>query len=380
MDNHRTWIEISGGAIKNNIEQLSSILNPETEFVTVIKANAYGHGLSEIVSILKETSIQRVAVDNLDEALLVRELWPQVKILLIGSVLSSQLEKAIRAQIEITVFQKEIIPLIEEIAQKYNEVVSIHLKIDTGMGRLGILPKNLSDILMVLSGSQFIDLLGVSTHFSDLDNYIDPSYTQLQCNIFEKAIEQVFLAGFKPQFLHGAKSSAVILYPDTQGGMVRVGLTIYGVWPTLNIKDEARRQKIKCDLKLALTWKAKVVSIKSLPVGSPIGYGLTETLKKNSRIAVLPIGYYDGFDRKLSGIGEVLIKGYRCKVLGLVCMNMIIIDVSGVPNIQLEEVAIIIGSSGHHQITVQEIAKKIGTTPYEILSRINPLIPRFRID
>lgn len=376
MAKHRTWVEISEEALQNNIYELRSLLKPETEFAAVVKSNAYGHGLEQVVPMAAKVAVNRFAVDNIDEALIVRKLQPEASINVIGYIIHEQLEEAIEAGIELTVYDKETVRLVEEIAARRGQIVSIHLKLDTGMSRQGVLPQNLSDVVTLLLDCPHIDVAGVSTHFANADDYRDPSYTLLQCELFEQCLEQIQLAGFTPEHLHCAKSSAIILYPNTQGTLVRAGIALYGIWPTEDIQDEARRQSIKCSLKPVLSWKTRVVQVKSLPVGTPVSYDLTETLRKNSRLAVLPIGYYDNFDRKLSSIGEVLIKGYRCKVLGRVCMNMTMVDVSDVPDVKPEQEVVIIGSSGHHQITAQEIANKIGTIPYEVVSRISPAIPR----
>lgn len=380
MVKYRTWVEISEGALKNNIYELRSLLKPETEFAAVIKANAYGHGLEHIVSIAGQAGVVRFAVDNIDEALMVRKLQPDAKINVIGYIIHEQLEEAIDANIELTLYDKETIGLVEAIGRRRNQLVPIHLKLDTGMGRQGVLSQNLSDVVTLLLNCPHIEIIGVSTHFANIDNWRDPSFTLLQCKLYEQCLEQIESAGFHPKYLHCARSSAIILYPDTQGTLVRAGIALYGIWPTTEIQNEARRQSIKCTLKPVLNWKTRVIQIKSLPAGTPISYDLTETVRKNSRIAVLPIGYHDNFDRKLSSIGEVLIKGYRCKVMGRVCMNMTMVDISNVPDIKTEQEVIIIGSSGHHQISAQEIANKIGTIPYEVVSRINPSIPRIAVE
>lgn len=380
MAKHRTWVEISEEALHNNIYELRALLRPETEFAAVVKANAYGHGLNTIVRLAGKAAVNRFAVDSIEEALLVRQLAGEADINVIGYIIHDQLEAAIEAGIELTVYDKETIKLVEELAGRRQQIVPIHLKLDTGMSRQGVLPRNLSDVLTLLLDCPHLELAGVSTHFANLDDFRDPSFTLSQCELYEQCLEQIELAGFRPKHLHCAKSSAIILYPNTQGTLVRAGLALYGIWPTPEIQDEARRQSIRCSLKPVLSWKTRVIQVKSVPTGTPISYDLTETVRKNSRIAVLPIGYYDNFDRRLSSIGDVLIKGYRCKVLGRVCMNMTMVDVSKVPDVKPEQEVTIIGSSGHHQISASEIAAKINTIPYEVVSRISPVIPRLAVE
>ena len=168
----------------------------------------------------------------------------------------------------------------------------------------------------------------------------------------------------------------MILYPETHNSLVRAGIALYGIWPSSQTQLTAIKHMVKCDLTPVLTWKTRIAQVKMLPAGVAVGYGLTEITRRPTRLAVLPVGYWDGYDRGLSNAGEVLIAGTRCKIIGRICMNMMMVDVSSVPNAAAEQEVVLLGRSGRHMITAEEIAAKLGTISYEVLTRINPLLPR----
>jgi alanine racemase len=235
---------------------------------------------------------------------------------------------------------------------------------------------DLNRLLDAIAASTHVRLAGVSTHFANIEDTSDARYATVQFTKFRETADRMRSAGFDPQWIHCANSAATILYPDTHGTLVRPGIAMYGLWPSELTAQAARSHNIACQLSPVLTWKSRVAQVKSVPAGSPIGYGLTEVLKRNSRIAVLPVGYADGFDRKLSSVGEVMIGGSRCRVMGRVCMNMIMVDVSAVPNVTREQEAVLLGRSGRHEITADKLASWIGTINYEVVTRINPTLPR----
>ena len=268
---------------------------------------------------------------------------------------------------------------MESEALKRAGTAHIHLKVETGTARQGVPQEFLPDILKTIASCSHIKLDGLSTHFATIENTSDTHFATQQVFRFREAERIARLMGFSPKWIHCACSAAIILYPDTHGTMTRAGISMYGIWPSTDVEISARKNLIKCDLAPVLTWKTRIAQVKSLAAGTPIGYGLTESLKRSSRIAVIPVGYFDGYDRRLSSIGEALVSGHRCKVMGRICMNMMMIDVSEVPNIGPEQEVILIGRSGRHAVTFEELAQKVGTIPYEILTRINPLLPRILV-
>ena len=376
MPNFRTWIEINEQALVSNVNALRSLLDRECRFCAVVKANAYGHDLEKVVSVLRRAGVDAFAVDNVDEALKVRQMMSNALILVLGYPLESQLEEAIAANLHLTVYDTQRIARLEEIAAKQSTTAHLHLKIETGTSRQGILIDELPKIIFALQNTQHITLEGISTHFANIEDTDDSSYASQQLEIFQTACQTIGQAGFSPPIVHCASSAATIMYPDTHGTMVRSGIATYGLWPSEGVELATRKHQLGCSLTPVLSWKTRIAQVKSLPAGTPISYGLTETLKRNSRVAILPVGYSDGYDRGLSSVGETIVGGQRCKVLGRVCMNMIIVDVSSVPKVEREQEVILLGRSGRHEVSAEGMAKLAQTINYEIVARINPLLPR----
>jgi alanine racemase len=372
----RTWVEIDERALVGNIAALKSLIAPGTKFCAVVKANAYGHGQKEVVQIASRNGVDAFAVDHVDDALALRRLLPSALLIVLGYTLQDRLEEAVAERLHLTVYDPETIQRLESIAAKRATTAFLHLKIETGTARQGVLLQTLPDILDLLRRSPHLKLAGVSTHFANIEDTTDTRFATQQLGRFHEAVETIKKAGFDPEWVHSACSAAIILYPDTYGTLVRAGIALYGLWPSSQTELTARQHMIKCPLTPVLTWKTRVAQIKTLPAGTPIGYGLTEALKRQSRIAVVPVGYWDGYDRKLSSVGEVLVSGHRCKVMGRICMNMMMIDVSDVPKVAPEHEVVLLGRSGRHAVPAEELAEKIGTIPYEVVTRINPLLPR----
>lgn len=373
---YRTWLEINERALAQNIQTLQSLLNPGTRLCAVVKANAYGHGLKEIAHIAARNGVTSFAVDTVEDALFLRSFLPSAMIVVIGYVLREKLEEAVAADLELTVYDKETIRAVEEAAASRAKQARVHLKIETGTTRQGILPDDLSDTLDCIAACPHVTLNGLSTHFANVEDAEDPAYANIQYARFLDAKARVLTRGFSPEHIHCACSAAVIMYPDTQGTLVRAGISFYGLWPSATTERQARAHRLRVDWQPVLSWKTRIAQVKALKAGTPVSYGLTEILTKNSRVAVLPVGYSDGFDRRLSSVGEVLVNGQRCKVLGRVCMNMTMVDVSNVPNAVPEQEVILIGRGGRFELTAEELAQRAGTIHYEMLSRISPALPR----
>jgi alanine racemase len=372
----RTWIEINERALQQNIGTLRALLSGGARFCAIVKANAYGHGLKEVVQIAARQGVDAFGVDCLEDALLIRSWLPSALILTLGYVLPEHYEEAIREHIHLSMYDVDGLRRLEEEAKKQACTAFVHLKIETGTQRQGLSEFDLKQCLQSLSSLPHLQCIGCSTHFANIEDIADPSFATLQFHRFQKALEQAAAYDVHPEYIHCACSAAIILYPSTHGTMVRAGLSLYGVWPSELVETTARRHGIACDLRPILSWKTRVAQVRSVPAGTPIGYGLTETVSKPTRLAVLPVGYWDGYDRRLSSIGEVLVGGNRCKVLGRVCMNMIMVDVSNVPHVEPGQEATLIGRSGRHEISAPTLAKQCQTIPYEILSRLHHTIPK----
>jgi alanine racemase len=363
-------------------------------FMAVVKSNAYGHGLEETAKICSGQA-DWFGVDNIDEALTLREQGIKQPILILGYIPFDRVGEAVENDISFVAYNNELLDYLARLPRfarnDAKKKAKIHIKIETGISRQGIAGEELLAFVKKASKIELIFIEGIYTHYANIEDTTDPSYAMEQLKKFHENIKMLdekippnppFQKGGKEGkwsdgvIKHSACSAAFINYPETHFNMVRAGISLYGMWSSSETKAVARQKNVDLVLKPALTWKTQIAQIKKLPAGTPISYGLTETLKRDSIVGILPIGYWDGYDRGLSGIGEVLINGKRAKVLGRVCMNMTIVDLTDIPDAGLFNGVVLLGQDGKDAITAEELAKKINTINYEITTRINPLIKR----
>jgi len=335
----------------------------------VVKANAYGHGMIEIAKICdKAKDVDRICVVSGGEAIALRENGIKKPIQILSFYdLDKSLTKLIGKNIIFPVYSIEQINYLQKIGEGLNKKIKIHLKLDTGAARTGILIKDLATFIQKIHGSNRLELEGLMSHFASSEE--NKKHTRQQIKIFEEAARLIEDTGIKLKVKHMACSAASTIYPASLFNGMRLGLSLYGLYPAEEITKIIK-------LKPALSWHTKIIQVKTLSAGSKIGYGGTYTTPNRQTIAVLPVGYWDGLDRGLSNIGEVLVKGIRCPIRGRICMNLTMVDVSKVKNPGAGMVATIIGRSKGKILTADDIAKKINTINYEVVDRINPLIPR----
>lgn len=382
---YKTWVEIKSENIIHNINQFKKLIGPRVMLMSVIKSNAYGHGLVEIGKIAAKNGVDWLGVDSLDEALKIREARINLPILVLGYTLNSRLKEAMDNDISMIIYNDETVEAMSTIKTN-NKNFKVHIKLETGTSRQGVLKEKLSSLIEKINNAGNIEIQGISTHYANIEDTTDHSYAQKQLSAYSKIVDNI--KGHKNiKIKHTACSAATILYPETYFDMVRVGISLYGLWSskeTLALaksnggskKDFKKNKLSEFSLKPALTWKSIVAQIKNIKSGTPVSYGLTEKVNKDTRVAIIPVGYWDGYDRKLSSIGNVLIKGIRCKIIGRVCMNMIVVDACSVSNLKVEEEIVLLGKQGEEEITAEEVAQKTDTINYEVVTRINPTIPR----
>ncbi|MBI2482541.1 MAG: alanine racemase [Candidatus Vogelbacteria bacterium] len=373
MQNLRTWIEISQIALKNNYQMFRHLIGPKCLLMAVVKSNAYGHSLIDFSRALENLGVDWLGVDSIVEAESLRQAGLKKPILVLGYTLPNKIKVAIKSNITLTIADLPTLKNLTAI-NKSDGKLKIHLKIDTGMHRQGFLVSEIPTVIKILKSKKLsITLEGVYTHFSSAKNPAFPTTTLNQIEEFKKVIDLLESAGFKIAIKHAAATSGTIIFPQSHFDLVRVGIGLYGLWPAKEIK-EAFKQKIK--LAPVLTWKTIVTQIKTFPKGSKIGYDLTETITRPSKIAILPVGYWHGFPRSLSSIGKVLINGNEAKIIGRVSMDMISIDVTDIKKVAVGMEAILIGKSGKLEISTDNIAYLSDTINYEIVTRLNPLMKR----
>lgn len=372
-NNLRTWIEVDTRAFAHNLKSIKKQVREEAKILVVVKSNAYGHGLVGAARGAAYAGADWLGVDSLEEALELKKAKLGLPLLILGYVPLSRLTEIVRGGFRLGTYRQDILRVLNQIARREKRIVRIHLKIETGTARQGVRGDDMNRIIREIKKSSGVHLEGIYSHFADSED-ASSGYWKKQRDRFHEAIRTVQELGFPRPITHIASSAGAILYPEAHFDMVRLGLAFYGFWPSSDVQNIGVLKGIH--LEPALSWKTRIAQIKSLSKGTPIGYGLSERLKRSSRVAVLPVGYWDGFDRKLSRIGEVLVRGKRCRVLGRVCMNMTMVDVTDVKGAAVDEVVTLIGESGREEVSADEIAKKIGTINYEVVTRINSTIPR----
>ncbi len=363
----RTWVEINKASTAQNIKTFRNLISKKTMLMAIVKSNAYGHGLWDFSQLADKAGVDWFGVDSIVEALTLRKNGIKKPILVLGYTLPERFQDATKNDVSLTISS------FENLKNLYDQKLSpkIHLKIDTGMHRQGFSNNELSKVCELLKRSK-IDVEGIYTHFAAAKNPSFPQATNAQIELFDKAIQIVESFDFKP-VKHACATGGTLLFPQAHYDMVRVGIGLYGMWPS---KETQRAVENKIRLRPVLSWKTIVGEVKTLPVGGGVGYDFTEKLTPKSKIAVCPIGYWHGLDRGFSSIGNVLIRGERAKVLGRVSMDMIVIDISKIKNVKVGDEVTIIGEDGKNKISAVEMADIIETINYEITTRINPLIKR----
>lgn len=372
---HLKWVEIDGSAPDWNLRQLRSCSSEGGMLLcAVIKSNAYGHGSTEMASILP--SADWFAVNSLEEGLELRTAGVDRPVLLLGHVLLERLREAVDAGLRLTVYNYET---LEELARvlRTGEECRVHLKVETGTGRQGIMPEDASRFVRTAAGVPGVRVEGLSTHFANIEDTLNHSYAEGQLEVFGKVVRELEEQGLRPGIIHTACTAATILFPETHFDMLRTGIGLYGLWPSRETYLSARSGGGGVpELRPVLSWKTRIVQIKQLPPDSFIGYGCTYRTNRLTRLGVLPVGYADGYDRKCGNTAHVLVRGRRAQVLGRVCMNLIMVDLTDIPEARLEDEVVLLGRDGDESISAETMAEWVGTINYEIVTRISPFLPR----
>ncbi len=367
------WVEIDGKSLSHNLEEIRKGSAPGTAACAVVKSNAYGHGVAQVAPLL--ASAEWLGVNSLEEGLELRTLGVKKPILLLGHVPLAELGTAIEAELALTVYNRETIEKISAMPP-LPAAARVHIKVDTGTGRQGILPDEIPDFIRMVKGARNVALEGLSTHFANIEDTLNHDYARLQIERFQSAVKCVEgIAGRLP-WVHTACTAAALLFPSTHFTMLRTGIGLYGLWPSRETFISVREKGTPVDFRPALSWKTRIVQIKTLPEGSYVGYGCSYRTTRKTLLGVLPIGYADGYDRALGNRAHVLVHGRRAAVIGRICMNLCMVDLTDVPGAHLEDEVVLLGSSGEERITAETMGEWAGTINYEIVARISPLLPR----
>lgn len=358
-----TFAEIDLEAIKHNVREVKNMISPKTRFMAVVKANAYGHGSVPVARAAFEAGADILAVANLREALELREAGTLIPILILTESPTSVMDEIVQHHLTQTIYSYSEAKALSDEAVKRNKKASIHIKIDTGMGRVGVAPSEAIALYNKIASLPNLIIEGVFTHFAKAEDHGD-SFTKLQYEKFLNIISRLEAVPIK----HAANSAAALFHPETHLDMVRIGLMMYGIYPS------GGAHRALC-LRPALSFKTRVAYIKKVPKDTPLSYGGTYTTGKETTVVTLPVGYADGYSRRLSNKCHVLIKGKRYPIVGTISMDMTLVEVSD-PKIEVGDEAVLIGSQGMETITADELARIENTISYEIICSIGKRVPR----
>lgn len=359
-------IEISRDNLIHNISQFRNLLSEEKRIVGMVKANAYGHGVKEVVEIL-EDNIDMFGVDDLDELKEIRK-YTSKPVIVFGYVSKEQLKEFVNLNAILGIYDLEIARELDRLGGG-----TVHVKVDALLGRQGILLEDVKEFLKSLKELRNIKVEAIYSHFSNIEDTDDLFHTQKQYKMLLEA-KKIAQDTYPDIFHHISATSGFLTDIENNWGgeILRLGIGMYGLWPSESLKKQFENE-IK--LKPVLRWVTHVAQVKEISEGFPVGYGCTFVADQKMKIAVIPQGYSDGYDRGLSSVGEVLIHGKRCEVIGRVAMNMFVVNV-GDSDILVEDEVVLLGKQGEDEISAEEIAGKIGTINYEVVTRIWPKLKR----
>ncbi len=375
-----TWVEISSNALRNNIARLRSLIGPATLLCACVKANAYGHGLCEAGRIFIDAGADWLSVHSLHEARRLRQSGLSCPVYILGPLDPEDYPEALQLDCRLVVYNEDDLPHIARAARACGTKARLHIKIETGTNRQGIGPGLLEPLCAAIVKNPDLMLEGLSTHFANIEDTTDHSFAEKQLHRLQAALDLLAERGIKAPIVHCANSAATILFPDSHFQMVRTGIAAYGMWPSNETYVSFVRERANgFVLKPALTWKSRVAQIKHVPGGEYIGYGCTFKTGHATRLAVIPVGYYDGFDRGIAG-GHVLIRGQRAPIRGRICMNLFMAEVTDISDVCLGDEVVLLGCDGEECISAEQIARWSATINYEVTSRINDRIPRIITD
>jgi alanine racemase len=377
-------LEISKSALEHNLQFLKNFIGDGVKISSVVKGNAYGHGLEVFVPLAENCGINHFSVFSADEALRVyNSINENSTVMIMGLINNEQLEWAIENNIEFYVFEPDRLEKALEAAKRIGKIAKIHIEVETGMNRTGFAMNQLPAVFQLLkNNSSHLCFKGLCTHFAGAESIANYYRINKQQHVFQKVIKKVNAAGLNPEQKHTACSAAALRYPKFQMDMVRLGIIQYGFFPNKEILIEylTKKKENKNPLKRLISWKSRVMDVKKVKTGEFVGYGTSYLANSDLKIAIIPVGYAHGFSRNLSNQGIVLINGQRVCVVGTVNMNMITVDVTQIDSVEKGDEAVLIGEQGDLEISVSSFSEFSEQLNYELLTRLPESLPRLVVD
>lgn len=381
---HNSWIEISKKNLIHNIKLHRRFLKKKTKLIAVVKSNAYGHGMiivSKILDALKDVDI--IATVNLEEAIELRNNKIKKPILVLSyfgilesrGVKTEQISCSIKNDISFMIYDIKTARFINSVAKKINKKIKVHIKIETGMTRVGVLYDESMDFIKNVLKLQNIEIVGLASHFATTEEN-NQYFARYQLDNFKRLIKDLEKQNIFIPIKHIACSAAITLSDNNHFDAVRLGIAMYGLWPSEENKNFIQKKYPWFDLRPVLSWKTKLFQIKRVEADTPVGYGCTYKTKRATKIGLIPVGYFEGLDRGFSNNGYVLVGGKKCPIIGRVCMNITIIDLNNAKNVIVGDEVVLIGKQLKNHISAEELASRIDTINYEITTRLNSQILR----
>lgn len=370
----RVVAEVNLNAIKHNYYEIRKHVPKEVEVMAIVKADAYGHGSKEVANLLQTVGVNRFAVAIVKEGEELRKSGITSPILVLGYTPRADIHALLENDLTQTVFSYDMAKILSDEAGKLGKKVNVHIKVDTGMGRIGFLssPQSIEEVKRIAALPN-LNMEGIFTHFSTADEE-DASYTKKQWDIFEGFLTELRQVGIELPVIHAANSAAIMCHTYADLNVVRPGIILYGYYPSHYLNGKV------LDLIPAMTLKTQIVYIKELPEGHYVGYGRKYCTTHKTKIATIPVGYADGYSRNLGNKGRVLIRGQYAPIVGNICMDQFMVDVTNIDNVSLEDEVVLFGKQGEQEISVEEIASLLGTINYEIVCMIGKRVPRIYVE
>lgn len=363
-----TWVEIDADALANNVRRIKSIIGPDVALMAVVKADGYGHGAVLTARVALQNGAAYIGVSSIQEAIILRDAGIEGPIIALNYTPPHRLPDALQHNITVALYDVEIARAYDKIAHGLGQIVRVHFKIDTGMGRLGVLPENVEAVFREILTLPGIHVEGIYTHFSVADE--DADYTRQQYETFVSLVEHLrATTGYEFRYIHAANSAGTLQHSDMRLNMVRTGIAMFGMHPSDDVL-------LPDGFRPVMSWKTMVAQVKTLPPGHMVGYGNTYTTTSEERIAILPVGYADGFRRTPFTWREVLIRGQRAPLIGRVSMEKTAVSVTHIPGVKVGDEVVLLGTQGDETLTAEEIADHLHTINYELTCTVLPRIPR----
>lgn len=367
------WVELSRASFNANCLSIKRLIGPTVGIAAVLKSNAYGHGLVSMAQLCQEQSqVTYIVVFLLSDALLLRSIGITKPILVLGGY-DYSLELAMAQHIDITVHNDELVEFVDKKSRELQCPVRVHIKVDSGLARLGFSPEQAMRVVEKLLANRLVQIMGLYTHFAESDA-ADTNFTDIQCARFSHFNQQLLTQGFAIPYIHAANTAATLRFPATHFTMIRCGGLLYGTYKQEQFYKAAQERVPNFELHPLLTLKARVLAIKEVPAQTPVGYARTCITARHTRLAVVSLGYFDGYDRRLSNNSVMIIRGQHAPVVGRIAMNMVTLDVTDIPQIVLGDEVTVIGNNDG--IRARDLAGRLGGIEYEVYVRLGAHIER----